>query len=140
MQEIVYGCLLMGTVLAGTAGPIVVPAFVGIAQDYGRPLSDISQINGSFVLAIGIGSVLFAPLQTKWGARPSFILTAVRSSLSRRCGSAAYTSVQLLAFISMLWAGGSGSNFPSMIAARVIQGLSAGCVRPSVLFTRFNEH
>ncbi|BGP21959.1 hypothetical protein JCM10295v2_000836 [Rhodotorula toruloides] len=109
-KEAAYAVLLLGTCLAGTCGPLVAPAFVEMSQQLGRPLSQIATgLNGSLVLAIGIGSCIFAPIQTKWGTRPSFLIAAV------------------VAFVSQIWAGASGTNFPSLCAARVLQGLGMGC-------------
>lgn len=107
-KEAAFVVLFLGTTLAGTCGPLVAPAFVEIAGDLGRPLSEIAQINGALVLAIGFGSVLLAPMQMKWGMRPVFLLAAI------------------VAFIGQIWAGASGSNYPSLIAARVVQGLGMG--------------
>ncbi|GAA5868595.1 hypothetical protein JCM8547_003198 [Rhodosporidiobolus lusitaniae] len=108
-KEAAYVTLLLGTVLAGTCGPLLAPAFSELAVEFGRPLSQIAQLNGSLVLTIGVGSVLFAPLQAKWGTRPSFLTAA------------------FVAFISQIWAGASKSNFPSLLAARVVQGMGMGC-------------
>ncbi|KAM0789970.1 hypothetical protein ACM66B_005304 [Microbotryomycetes sp. NB124-2] len=107
-KEAAFATLFLGTTLAGTCGPLVAPAFVEIATDFGRPLSQIAQINGSLVLSIGIGSVLLAPVQTKWGMRPVFLTAA------------------LLAVVGQVWAAASKSNYPSLIAARVVQGLGMG--------------
>ncbi|KAJ8296692.1 putative MFS-type transporter [Rhodotorula toruloides] len=131
-KEAAYAVLLLGTCLAGTCGPLVAPAFVEMSQQLGRPLSQIatglngkascsrhdaaSQVDnllqtstGSLVFAIGVGSCIFAPIQTKWGTRPSFLIASV------------------VAFVSQIWAGASGTNFPSLCAARVLQGLAMGC-------------
>ncbi|GJN93349.1 hypothetical protein Rhopal_006402-T1 [Rhodotorula paludigena] len=109
-KEAAYLALLGGTVLAGTCGPLVAPAFVQLASELDRPLSQISQLNGTLVLTIGVGSAIFASIQRKWGTRPSFLLAA------------------LFAFISQIWAGASKTNYPSLLAARAVQGLAMGCV------------
>ncbi|GAA6007777.1 uncharacterized protein JCM10292_005431 [Rhodotorula paludigena] len=108
-KEAAYLALLGGTVLAGTCGPLVAPAFVQLASELDRPLSQISQLNGSLVLTIGVGSAVFAPIQRKWGTRPSFLIAA------------------LFAFVSQIWAGASKTNYPSLLAARAVQGLAMGC-------------
>ncbi|BGO98256.1 hypothetical protein RTG_00781 [Rhodotorula toruloides ATCC 204091] len=109
-KEAAYAVLLLGTCLAGTCGPLVAPAFVEMSHQLERPLSQIATgLNGSLVFAIGVGSCIFAPIQTKWGTRPSFLIASV------------------VAFVSQIWAGASGTNFPSLCAARVLQGLAMGC-------------
>ncbi|KAK4047614.1 hypothetical protein OIV83_005272 [Microbotryomycetes sp. JL201] len=62
-------------------------------------------MTGALVLAIGPGSAFLGPLQTKWGMRPVFLLSAI------------------MALIGQVWAGASKYNFPSLIGARVVQGL-----------------
>ncbi|GAA6041346.1 hypothetical protein JCM8097_007674 [Rhodosporidiobolus ruineniae] len=108
-KEAAYVTLLAGTVLAGTCGPLVAPAFSQLAVELDRPLSQISQLNGALVLTIGVGSVIFAPVQAKWGTRPSFLVAA------------------FVAFIAQIWAGASEKSFPSLLAARCVQGLGMGC-------------
>ncbi|GAA5956384.1 hypothetical protein JCM10213_000557 [Rhodosporidiobolus nylandii] len=108
-KEAAYITLLASTVLAGTCGPLLAPAFSSLAVELERPLSQISQLNGSLVLTIGVGSVIFAPVQAKWGTRPSFLVAAS------------------VAFISQIWAAASKTSFPSLLAARVVQGVGMGC-------------
>ncbi|BGP36992.1 hypothetical protein JCM10449v2_000896 [Rhodotorula kratochvilovae] len=108
-KEAAYATLLAGTVLAGTCGPLVAPAFVQLAAELDRSLSQISQLNGSLVLTIGVGSAIFAPIQTKYGTRPSFLIAS------------------FIAFVAQLWAAASKTSFPSLLAARVVQGLAMGC-------------
>ncbi|KAI5479102.1 MFS transporter [Pseudohyphozyma bogoriensis] len=68
-----------------------------------------TQLLASLVLTIGVGSLVFASIQQKFGSRPSFLLALLTQT------------------VSMLWAGGSGHSYPSLITARVVQGLSMGC-------------
>ncbi|KAM0747680.1 MFS general substrate transporter [Meredithblackwellia eburnea MCA 4105] len=108
-KEAAFAVLLMGTILAGTCGPLPAPALTFLVGELKISIFQATQLLGSLVLTIGIGSIWFAPLQTKYGTRPTFLLALF---------------VQMF---SMLWAGGSKNSYPSLLAARVVQGLSMGC-------------
>ncbi|GAA5942589.1 uncharacterized protein JCM15063_000045 [Sporobolomyces koalae] len=108
-KETCFATLIFGTILAGTCGPLLSPAFVELVTILNEPIGKVAQLAGSLVLTIGVGSWWFAVIQQKFGTRPAFLLAS------------------LLQLVSMLWAGGSGANYPSLLASRVVQGISMGC-------------
>jgi MFS family permease len=108
-------------------GPLLTPAFVPLAQEFGVPLqrfvlgelqfctiigigltSCSTGCNGSCIVAISIGSLLCNTLAVKVGKRPIYIVTTV--GLAATC----------------FWAA-EANSFASLAAARAIQGF---CMAP----------
>ena len=56
-------CLIFGTVLAGTCGLLLSPAFAQLVTVLDQPLGNVAQLAGSLVLTIGVGSWWFAAFQ-----------------------------------------------------------------------------
>ncbi|KAF2823712.1 MFS general substrate transporter [Ophiobolus disseminans] len=101
---IAYGCGCVGAV-----GPLLTPAFVPLATEFGVPLQRFTLgCNGSCIVAIAAGSLLCNTLAVKVGKRPIYLLTTLGLA------------------ISCFWAA-EVKSFGSLAAARTIQGL---CMAP----------
>lgn len=48
-----------------------------MAEEFGRPISDIAKLNGDLVLALGISSFLSIVLANVFGKRPIYLLSAL---------------------------------------------------------------
>ncbi|KAL6704172.1 hypothetical protein ACN47E_008732 [Coniothyrium glycines] len=101
---IAYGCGCVGAV-----GPLLTPAFVPLATEFGVPLQRFTLgCNGSLIVAIAAGSLLCNTLAVKIGKRPVYILTTLGLA------------------ITCFWAA-EVKSFGSLAGARTIQGF---CMAP----------
>ncbi|KAF2026673.1 MFS general substrate transporter [Setomelanomma holmii] len=101
---IAYGCGCVGAV-----GPLLTPAFVPLATDFGVPLQRFTLgCNGSCIVAIAAGSLLCNTLAVKVGKRPIYLLTTLGLA------------------VSCFWAA-EVKSFGSLAAARTVQGF---CMAP----------
>lgn len=101
---IAYGCGCVGAV-----GPLLTPAFVPLADQFGVPLQRFTLgCNGSCIVAIAAGSLICNALAVKVGKRPVYIVTTIGLA------------------VSCFWAA-EVKSFGSLAAARTIQGF---CMAP----------
>jgi MFS family permease len=104
-KELYFFTLVFGACVTGAIGPVLVPAFSLIAQEFEVPLQKVTLLNGSLIMALGVGSYLAAALANVIGRRLLFLGTSV------------------LLIVTCIWAG-LAASYSSLLAARVIQGLS----------------
>lgn len=91
--------------IGGGIGSIMAAGFTDIAHEYDVNIETVSLIVGLYMMGLGVGSVLASPTAILFGKRPIYLASA-------------------LVFIgTCLWAGFSPS-FPSLLMARVFQGMS----------------
>ncbi|BGO96853.1 hypothetical protein NBRC10513v2_000792 [Rhodotorula toruloides] len=77
-KHLTYGVLMYGTVLCGALGPLVAGAQVEMAQIFGVSLQAMSRALGTALVAtLGIATLVWAPLATKYGKRPVYLLSTV---------------------------------------------------------------
>ncbi|KAF2852509.1 MFS transporter-like protein [Plenodomus tracheiphilus IPT5] len=101
---IAYGCGCVGAI-----GPLLTPAFVPLAAQFGVPLQRFTLgCNGSCIVSIAAGSLLCNTLAVKIGKRPVYLVTTLGLA------------------VSSFWAA-EVNSFGSLAAARTIQGL---CMAP----------
>jgi len=101
---IAYGCGCVGAV-----GPLLTPAFVPLATQFGVPLQRFTLgANGSCICAIAAGSLLCNTLAVKFGKRPVYVITTLGLA------------------VSCFWAA-EVRSFGSLAASRAIQGF---CMAP----------
>ncbi|KAF4124082.1 Sugar (and other) transporter [Geosmithia morbida] len=93
--------------LATSLGPILAANTITVAGELSRPPGDVVALTGCFLLGSGAGAVLAVPSARTWGKRHIFLLA---------------TCVILA---SSIWAGTAGTDYKSLVAARVVQGAGA---------------
>ncbi|PVH99831.1 MFS general substrate transporter [Periconia macrospinosa] len=99
-----YGCGCVGAV-----GPLLTPAFVPLAQQFGVTLQRFTLgCNGSLIAAIAAGSLFCNTLAVKFGKRPVYLATTLGLA------------------ITCFWAA-EVNSFGSLVGARTIQGF---CMAP----------
>ncbi|KAL4865809.1 hypothetical protein BDV12DRAFT_210910 [Aspergillus spectabilis] len=92
----------------GAVGPLLGAAFVPLAEDFGVPLNTfVSGVQGSTIVSIAVGSLVFNCLAVKYGKRPVFLITTLGM------------------MVSCFWAA-AAKSFASLVAARVVCGLCMG--------------
>lgn len=91
--------------IGGGIGSIMAAGFTDIANDYGVSVEAVSLTVGLYMMGLGLGAVLASPTAILFGKRPVYLASAI-------------------IFIgTCVWAGLSPS-YPSLLAARVFQGIS----------------
>ncbi|KXJ85322.1 major facilitator superfamily domain-containing protein [Microdochium bolleyi] len=104
-QELYFAMLLFGACLTGVIGPVLVPGFLLVAADLGTTLLNVTLLNGTLIMALGVGSYVLAVLARVVGRRLVFMITT------------------LVLIASCVWAALSPS-YGSLLGSRVAQGLS----------------
>lgn len=93
MIIVAYGSVLYAAVLA----PLLSPALVVIAADFGKKVSDITVISGYMLLVTGGVGPLVSACARKYGKRPMLLIASVFGLLGTVIGSAAYSYNGLMA-------------------------------------------
>jgi predicted MFS family arabinose efflux permease len=93
MAIVGYGSVLYAAVLA----PLLSPALVVIAQDFGKEVADITVISGYMLLVTGGVGPLVSACARKWGKRPMLLLASLFGLLGTVISSAVYSYNGLLA-------------------------------------------
>ncbi|KAL1859693.1 hypothetical protein Daus18300_009412 [Diaporthe australafricana] len=95
--------------LGGGQTSILAAGFTNVAEDYGVPVSKVSLTTGLYMMGMGLGSIIASPTAILWGKRPVYLAGAV------------------LFVITSVWCALS-PNYPSLIVARIMQGVSVSPV------------
>ncbi|KIW18725.1 hypothetical protein PV08_03014 [Exophiala spinifera] len=106
-KELYFLTILFGACLTGVIGPVLVPGFTIIVATFNVSLTQVTLLNGSLVMALGVSSYLCACLAEVTGKRPVFLATSV------------------LLVASSCW-GAAAKSYGSLLAARIFQGLGMG--------------
>jgi predicted MFS family arabinose efflux permease len=99
MSIVAYGSVLYAAVLA----PLLSPALVVIAKDFGVAVADITVISGYMLLVTASVGPLVSTFARKWGKRPMLLVAA------------------LLGFIGTV-VGSAVNSYNGLLAGRIIQG------------------
>lgn len=113
MAIIAYGATLYAAVLA----PLLSPALVLIAIDFGVEVPDVTVISGYMLLVTGASGPIICALSRKYGKRPFLILSSIFGLVGTIVGSAVYSYDGLLA--ARIIQGGSISAFESLVVSMI---------------------
>jgi MFS family permease len=100
------GILSLVSVIAATTSPLLAANTVTIALIFRRSFTDAALLTGYHLCGVGVAGFLFVASARVWGKRHLFLLGAV------------------LMIISSAWGGASGTNYKSLLWARIIQGVA----------------
>jgi MFS family permease len=100
------GILSLVSVIAATTSPLLAADTVTIAIIFRRSFTDAALLTGYHLCGVGVAGFLFVASARVWGKRHLFLLGAV------------------LMIISSAWGGASGTNYKSLLWARIIQGVA----------------
>lgn len=95
--------------VGGGMTPVLAAGFTDVADEYGVSVSRVSLTTGLYMMGMGLGSVIASPTAILYGKRPVYLVSAV------------------LFVITSVWCAVS-PNFPSLILARIFQGVSVSPV------------
>lgn len=89
--------------------PIIAAGFTNVAHDFDVSVERVPLTTGLYMMGLGVGSVIASPTAILFGKRPVYLAGAI------------------LLIGTCIWCGYSPS-FPSLIAARVFQGIAVSPV------------
>ncbi|KAL2867045.1 putative MFS transporter [Aspergillus lucknowensis] len=95
--------------MGGGMTPVLAAGFKQVANDYGVDTQKVAYTTGIYMLGLGIGSVLMSPTAILLGKRPVYLLGAT------------------LFILSAVWCALS-PNYPSLVVARIFQGIAVSPV------------
>ncbi|TLS26411.1 hypothetical protein PpBr36_04847 [Pyricularia pennisetigena] len=95
--------------VGGGQTSVLAAGFTDIAKDYGVPVHQVSLTVGLYMMGMGIGSVFASPTAILYGKRPVYLVSAI------------------LFIVTSVWCALSPS-FPSLVAARILQGVAVSPV------------
>ncbi|EXJ73904.1 uncharacterized protein A1O5_02198 [Cladophialophora psammophila CBS 110553] len=113
LRALVIVCF--GTCLyAATFSPLLNTGLVVLAVEFNRPIGDITLISGYMLLVAGATAPLVSACSRKWGKRPVFLGSALFGIVGSIVGSVS-------------------SSYETLLAARIIQGLSVAAYESLVV-------
>lgn len=102
----ILGILSFVSVIAATTSPLLAANTVTIAILFVRSFTDCALLTGYHLAGVGVAGFLFVASARVWGKRHLFLLGTV------------------LMIISSAWGGASGTNYKSLLWARIFQGVA----------------
>lgn len=105
-RDAILTILSLVSVIAATTSPLLAANTVTIAILFTRSLTDAALLTGYHLAGVGVAGFLFVASARVWGKRHLFLLGTV------------------LMIISSAWGGASGTNYKSLLWARVFQGVA----------------
>ncbi|KAI8683371.1 MFS domain-containing protein [Fusarium keratoplasticum] len=76
-KELYFAALIYGACVTGVVGPVLVPGFSIVAAAFQINLTQVTLLNGSLVMALGVSAYVCGPLTTLWGRRLVFLFTTL---------------------------------------------------------------
>jgi MFS family permease len=92
-------------VIASTLSPLLAANTLTLSRLLDRDFTQTALLTGYHLLAVGVAGFLFVASARVWGKRHLYLLGIV------------------LIIVSSAWGGASGTNYKSLLWARVIQGV-----------------
>ncbi|KAL8658476.1 MAG: hypothetical protein Q9226_000970 [Calogaya cf. arnoldii] len=93
------------SVIASTLSPLLAANTVTLALDFGRDFTQMALLTGYHLCGVGVAGFIFVASARIWGKRHLYLLGTV------------------LIIISSAWGGAAGTNYASLLWARVVQGI-----------------
>lgn len=104
-RDLVTFTLCWAGVLATSLGPILAANTVTLSRLLSKTFTKVALLTGYFLLGAGAAAIFFVPSGRVWGKRHLFLLGI------------------LIIVASSAWAGSTGTNYGSLLGARVLQGV-----------------
>ncbi|KAI9923641.1 hypothetical protein MW887_008461 [Aspergillus wentii] len=105
-RDVILAALSFVAVLCSTTSSLMAANTVTIALYYGKDFTSVALLTGYHLCGVGVAGILIVPTARVWGKRHLFVLG------------------NILMVVSCAWAGGSGSNYSSLLWARIFQGVA----------------
>ncbi|KAF2405519.1 MFS transporter [Trichodelitschia bisporula] len=104
-RDLILFVLSLQAVIAASLSPILAADTLKLALFYRRTFTDVALLTGWHLLGVGVAGFIFVPSSRVWGKRHAFLIG------------------NIFLIFSSAWAGASGHNYKSMLAARTFQGI-----------------
>ncbi|KAL5088591.1 hypothetical protein Trisim1_006546 [Trichoderma cf. simile WF8] len=104
-RDLITFTLCWAGVLATSLGPILAANTVTLSRLLTKTFTKVALLTGYFLLGAGAAAIFFVPSARVWGKRHLFLLGI------------------LIIIASSAWAGSTGTNYGSLLGARVLQGV-----------------
>ncbi|KAF2747479.1 MFS general substrate transporter [Sporormia fimetaria CBS 119925] len=95
--------------VGGGMTPILAAGFHNVAETYHVSVPQVALTTGLYMLGLGLGSIVASPTAILWGKRPVYLASII------------------IFMLSSIWCALS-PNYPSLVVARIIQGMSVSPV------------
>lgn len=104
-RDCIVAILSLQSVIAATLSPLLAADTVSLAIYFTRSLTDMALLTGYHLLGVGFAGFLFVPSARIWGKRHLYLLGTI------------------IVIFSSAWGGGNGTNYKSLLWARIFQGI-----------------
>ncbi|KAI4230908.1 MAG: hypothetical protein LQ349_005948, partial [Xanthoria aureola] len=104
-RDIILLILSTISVIASTLSPLLAANTVTLAIFFGRDFTQMALLTGYHLCGVGVAGFIFVASARIWGKRHLYLLGTV------------------LIIISSAWGGAAGTNYASLLWARVVQGI-----------------
>ncbi|KAL8878277.1 MAG: hypothetical protein Q9198_003872 [Flavoplaca austrocitrina] len=104
-RDVILLILSTMSVIASTLSPLLAANTVTLAIYFGRDFTQMALLTGYHLCGVGVAGVIFVASARIWGKRHLYLLGTV------------------LIIISSAWGGAAGTNYASLLWARVVQGI-----------------
>lgn len=104
-RDLILVILSLLSVIASTLSPLLAANTVTLALLFSRDFTQMALLTGYHLLAVGLSGFLFVASARVWGKRHLYLLGTI------------------LIIVSSAWGGASGTNYQSLLWARIIQGV-----------------
>ncbi|KAF2857410.1 MFS general substrate transporter [Piedraia hortae CBS 480.64] len=104
-RDLLLAILCLLSVLAATLSPLMAATTLTLTLYFQRSFTDIALLTGYHLLGVAVAGFIFVASARVWGKRHLYLLGAV------------------IIVVSSAWAGASGHNYNSLMAARFFQGI-----------------
>ncbi|KAF9883123.1 hypothetical protein FE257_004072 [Aspergillus nanangensis] len=119
-KVMIVAIMVFGACLnAATVGPLLSASIVVIADDFKRPITDITLLTGYNLVVAGASCPLISAFATKFGKRPVLLTSSIASLIGSIIGSVSQT-------------------YNTLLVARIIQGFSIAAYE-SITFTLIGD-
>lgn len=104
-RDLITFTLCFAGILATSLGSILAANTITISLLFGRNFTDVALLTGYYLLGAGAAAIFFVPSGRVWGKRHLFLIGIC------------------ICIASSAWAGSVGTNYNSLLGARVLQGV-----------------
>ena len=104
-RDSILAILSVLSVIASTLSPLLAANTVTLALDFGRDFQQMALATGYHLLGVGVAGFFFVASARVYGKRHLYLLGTI------------------LIIVSSAWGGASGTNYKSLLWARIIQGV-----------------
>ncbi|KAJ5936867.1 hypothetical protein N7466_003317 [Penicillium verhagenii] len=119
-KVMIVAIMVFGACLnAGTVGPLLSASIVVIADDFKRPIAEITLLTGYCLVVAGASCPLVSAFGTKFGKRPVLLMSSMASLIGSIIGSIS-------------------QNYNTLLVGRIVQGFSIAAYE-SITFTLIGD-